>query len=238
MAKKSIYAVAAGRQTGIFNTWAAVEQLVKGFAGARYKGFSSRDEAEAWLENPAWAARPAKSTRPSGTGKAGSCQRPEDIPQTDDLLIYTDGGCINNPGPGGYGVVICRGDERTELSGGFRLTTNNRMEITAALVALRAAGQYQKKVHLYSDSSYLVNGIEKGWAKKWRQNGWLKAEKTPVLHVDLWQELLELTGAIQVVFHWVKGHAGNSLNERCDQLAVGAARGKGLPVDSGYEAKH
>nr|WP_240192049.1 ribonuclease HI [Desulforhopalus vacuolatus] len=150
-------------------------------------------------------------------------------------MIYTDGGSINNPGPGGYGTVIEMDGDRRELSGGFRLTTNNRMEMTAALVALEAVAECGRPVCLHSDSRYLVNGITRGWAKGWRKRGWKKSDGEPALNADLWARLLVLVEGMEVQFYWVKGHAGNPLNERCDQLAVAAARGNPQAVDAEYE---
>jgi ribonuclease HI len=152
------------------------------------------------------------------------------------IVVYTDGGSINNPGPGGYGIVIERAGKRQEISGGFRHTTNNRMEMMAAIVGLRELQNCGKKVFLYSDSSYLVNGITKGWARKWRSKGWRKGDGEPVLNIDLWKELLELLDGVDVLFNWVKGHAGNELNERCDRLAVSAARQAEMVADVVYEA--
>ena len=151
------------------------------------------------------------------------------------VTLYTDGGSLGNPGPGGYGVVLLYAGHRKELSGGFRLTTNNRMEMMAALVALEQLGESPTAIDLYSDSSYLVNGITKGWAGKWRNNGWRKADGGNILNVDLWRRLLLLIDALDVRLHWLKGHAGNEGNERCDKLAVAAARQPGLPVDAGYQ---
>lgn len=230
MAKKKFYAVAAGRKTGIFTDWPSAESQVKGFAGAKYKSFPSRAEAESWLDNPVYTAQNGAKKSPSR--KATQAQPPIGA---DALVIYTDGGSINNPGPGGYGVVICDNDDRRELSGGFRLTTNNRMEMTACLEALRAMGRTTRPIVLYSDSSYLVNGITKGWAKNWRRNGWRKADRSPALNSDLWAELLDLLVELDVEFRWVRGHAGNELNERCDRLAVAAARAEPAAVDHGYE---
>ena len=225
--KIKFYAVAAGRRCGIFTDWPSAEAQVKGFAGARYKSFASRQEAEAWLDNPVYPKKESdkKEARPI---TAQAEQRPGAV------IVFTDGGCINNPGPGGYGVVILANGERQELSGGYRLTTNNRMESMAAVVALEKLQGCKTAIDLYSDSSYLVNGVVKGWAKKWRGNGWLKADGGAALNVDLWQRLLELIDTLDVRFHWVKGHNGNEGNERCDQLAVAAARQADLPVDPGY----
>jgi len=150
------------------------------------------------------------------------------------IQIYTDGGCINNPGPGGFGIIIVENGRRKERSGGFRLTTNNRMELTAAIVALQSIPP-QSQVTLYTDSRYLVDGMEKGWARTWQANKWRKANKTRALNVDLWQQMLSLSNQHEVKFVWVEGHAGHPENERCDRLAVEASHGKNLPVDAGYE---
>ena len=151
-----------------------------------------------------------------------------------NVTIYTDGGCINNPGPGGYGVVLLYGDRRRELSGGFRLTTNNRMEIMAAIVALSALKE-SCQVTLHSDSQYLVNAIEQGWAARWRETGWMRNRKEKALNPDLWERLLKLLGRHRVKFVWVRGHMGNQENERCDELAQSMARSPDLPPDLEYE---
>lgn len=229
MAKKKFYAVAAGRSTGIFTDWATAEKQVKGFAGAKFKSFPSEAEAKAWMNDPVYA----KNAGP----KKGSSSRNEPPAKHPDnaIVIYTDGGAINNPGPGGYGIVICLDGRQHEISGGFRMTTNNRMEMTACIVALKEVAGSGRPIVLYSDSSYLVNGINKGWAKKWRAKGWRKSDGTPALNPDLWGELLDILETENVTFKWVKGHAGNPLNERCDQLAVATSRSEGLPVDHEYE---
>ncbi len=149
------------------------------------------------------------------------------------VTIYTDGACQGNPGPGGYGVVLLYGDLRRELSGGFRLTTNNRMEILAAIEGLSALRE-RCAVTLYTDSQYLSNAITKGWAKRWRANCWKRNKNDYALNPDLWERLLELCGRHEVTFVWVRGHAGNTENERCDFLSVTAALGKDLPEDREY----
>jgi ribonuclease HI len=149
------------------------------------------------------------------------------------VTIYTDGACIGNPGPGGYGVVLMHGTRRKELAKGFRRTTNNRMELMAAIVGL----QTLKKpciVTLYSDSRYVVDGIEKGWAKTWRAQGWKRKQK-PVPNADLWKELLAQCEIHMVSLEWVKGHAGNRENERCDTLSNTAAQQTDLHIDTAYE---
>ena len=150
------------------------------------------------------------------------------------VTIYTDGGCEPNPGRGGYGVVLLYGTARKELSGGFRLTTNNRMEIFAAITALEALKE-PCQVTLYSDSDYVVSAIAKGWAKRWQRNNWWRTKDERAANPDLWERLLALCGKHQVEFVWVKGHAGNPENERCDQLSVVALAQPELPPDAGYE---
>ncbi|NLX05611.1 MAG: ribonuclease HI [Phycisphaerae bacterium] len=151
-----------------------------------------------------------------------------------EVTIHTDGSSRGNPGPGGYGVVLRHGATRKELAGGFRRTTNNRMELLACIVALRALREpCQAEIH--SDSQYVVNGVTKGWAKSWRSRGWRKADKKRPENVDLWRELLDLLEKHEVRFHWLRGHAGHPENERCDQLATRAADQPDLPPDQGYE---
>lgn len=135
------------------------------------------------------------------------------------VIIYTDGACSGNPGPGGWGAILKYGSASRELSGGEAATTNNRMELTGVITALSALKE-PCQVTLYTDSQYVVNAMTKGWAKKWRANGWMRNKKDPALNPDLWQQLLELCDRHQVEFVWVKGHAENEFNNRCDQLAV------------------
>ena len=152
------------------------------------------------------------------------------------VIIYTDGACIKNPGPGGYGIVLLYGEHRKELSGGFRLTTNNRMEILAAIVGLKAL-KTRCNVTIYSDSRYLVDAIMLGWAERWRANNWRRTKTEMAINPDLWRQLLELCSQHQVKFVWVQGHAGNPENERCDRLATQAAQQANLPPDEQYEAE-
>lgn len=136
-----------------------------------------------------------------------------------NVTIYTDGACSGNPGPGGYGAILMYGQHKKELSGGDPNTTNNRMELMGVITALKALNR-PCQVDLYTDSQYVVNAIEKGWAKKWQANGWMRNKKDNALNPDLWQSLLNLLEIHQVTFHWVKGHAENPYNNRCDELAV------------------
>ena len=151
------------------------------------------------------------------------------------VIIYTDGACTGNPGPGGYGVVLIFGERRRELSGGYRLTTNNRMELVGPIKGLEALNQ-SCRVTLHSDSQYVVESTKEGWAKRWRSNGWMRSKREQAVNPDLWGKLLDLCETHEVEFQWIRGHSGDVENERCDQLAVQAAHGKNLPADDGYES--
>ncbi len=135
------------------------------------------------------------------------------------VTLYTDGACSGNPGPGGWACILLYGEHKLELSGGEKNTTNNRMELTGVIQGLKALKQ-PCIVELYSDSKYVVDALEKGWAEGWRKRGWVKGDKKPALNPDLWEILLDLCQVHQVNLHWVKGHASNPYNNRCDELAV------------------
>ena len=150
-----------------------------------------------------------------------------------EVTIYTDGSCLGNPGPGGYGAVLLFGETRKELSAGYRRTTNNRMEMMAVIVALEALKE-PCKVVLYTDSQYVKNAFTQKWLVNWEKNGWKTAAKKPVKNKDLWQRMVPLVESHPLEWRWVKGHAGNPENERCDELARTAASGSNLAVDD-YE---
>lgn len=135
------------------------------------------------------------------------------------IEIYTDGACSGNPGPGGWGAVLVYNGKEKELSGSEKETTNNRMELTAVIMALNALNQ-PCEVKLTTDSKYVCDAVNKGWVYSWRKNGWRKSDKRPALNVDLWEELLSLLEKHEVEFIWVKGHNGHKYNEICDALAV------------------
>ena len=135
------------------------------------------------------------------------------------VMIYTDGACSGNPGPGGWAAILKYGTAEKELSGGEAQTTNNRMELTAVIRGLQALKE-PCSVELWSDSKYVIDALSLGWAQGWRKKGWIKSDKKPALNVDLWTELLNLTEQHEMHYHWVKGHADNAYNNRCDQLAV------------------
>ena len=242
--KKKFYAVACGEKPGIYDTWygpSGAEVQVRGFPNAQYRAFFDPGAAREWLKE--FQSLPATKTEASSsiqTHRQAAPENPENpgnppnpAAPTDKIesnaktknhfvVIYTDGGCKHNPGPGGYGVVLLSDRKRKELSAGFRHTTNNRMELLACIEGLKAL-KHPCSVTLYSDSQYVVNGIQKGWAKRWRKNNWMRNQTDPAENADLWAQLLDLCENHHVEFRWVKGHAGTPENERCDQLATEAA---------------
>ena len=235
--QKKVYAVRVGRSCGLFMSWEECKKQVAGFPAARYKSFTSAQEALNWLagsDAPQAQKAPAPSSAPRSSGPAPiiKSRRPRShttsaVPQKplrpdaeQDFVIYTDGSCLRNPdGPGGWAAVIrdVATGKVTELHEGSPSTTNNRMELSAAIAAL-AFPPNPAKIALYTDSQYLKNGITK-WMTNWKKRGWKKADGQPVLNQDLWQKLDALYSRHDVPFHWVKGHVGVKLNERCDVLA-------------------
>ena len=236
---KKFYAVARGRNIGIFTAWfgpGGAEAQIKEFPGARYKGFPTIEEARQWLADMAAGIQAVKKTKIGEKSRTAAKTAPAPVHADGRVIIYTDGGCSFNPGPGGYGAVILDGNGRQELSGGFRLTTNNRMELTGCIEGLSALPA-PSAVTQISDSKYVDDAVSKGWAKKWGKNGWMRTATEPAENYDLWERLLDLCAQHRVDFVWVKGHAGNAENECCDQLATTAAAGKNLPADTAYESK-
>ena len=149
------------------------------------------------------------------------------------VVVHTDGGCKGNPGKGGFGVVMVFGKHRREISAGFRRTTNNRMELLAAISALETLIE-PCEVELHSDSRYLIDAIVKKWIDGWKRKGWVTADKRPVKNRDLWERLLIASAPHKVDWRWVKGHAGHAENERCDELANQAVTSQHLLVDTGF----
>ncbi len=149
-------------------------------------------------------------------------------------MLFTDGACSGNPGPGGYGTLLVHGPHRKELSGGFRRTTNNRMELLAVITGLESLKR-SCRVAVYTDSNYIVQAVNKGWARKWRSLGWMRNKKDRAENPDLWERLLALCELHDVTFQWVRGHAGHPENEHVDKMAVAASQSSDLAVDTGYE---
>jgi ribonuclease HI len=261
-ARKKYYAVRSGREPGVYLTWDECKAQIDGYPKAEYKGFSSLADAEAYLgyvktSKPANAEPSAArlfADKPSGKPKTKhrARRRETEAPATELLettdglkhvVIYTDGACTGNPGPGGYGVVMLHGESRQEMSGGFRLTTNNRMEMLACIVGLRSLNG-QCAVSLFTDSQYVCNSMTNGWARRWKNHGWKRVDRDnpdappeDVPNADLWEQMLELCDKHKVRFNWVRGHSGDQENERCDQLAREAALGFDLAIDTVYEKK-
>jgi len=148
------------------------------------------------------------------------------------IELYTDGAAKGNPGNGGYGTILIFGKHRKELSQGFRMTTNNRMELLAVIAGLEALNTNEHPITIYSDSKYVVDAINKGWLQ-----GWVKKGFTGKKNIDLWKRFLPLSKKFKLTFKWVKGHAGIPENERCDELAVTAALGPNLLIDKGFESQ-
>lgn len=215
MAKKKWYGVARGKKKGVYDQWfgpGGAKEQIDGYKGALYRGFPSYEEAASFVK--------------SGQAKSGGEKRGFEKIEPDDtrVVVYTDGGCINNPGPGGYGAVILFKDGKEELSGGRRHTTNNRMELLACIKALEFLINEKREIVLHTDSSYIVNAVNKGWLKSWVSRGWKKSDGGDVLNQDLWQEMIRYISQLNIKLVWVKGHAGIEHNERCDELANSNAR--------------
>lgn len=259
MAQKKFYAVRNGREPGIYRTWDECKAQVDGYPNAAYKGFARLEEAEAYLEirkspaptplplepAPAAKAKPNSNRAPRRAVLSSPADEPLETPAgVKRVIIYTDGACTGNPGPGGYGAVLLHGEHRKELSGGYRLTTNNRMEIMACIVALTTLKD-RCEVTLHTDSKYVVNTMTKGWARRWKLASWKKRKdwRNPeagweeALNADLWEQMLALCDQHKVRFVWVRGHAGIEENERCDELARNAVTDGDLAIDSVYENK-
>jgi ribonuclease HI len=220
VAPKKYYAVRKGHKTGLFTHWFGkdgAQVQVKGFPGAEFKGFATREEAEHYLKLPT----------------VKNIIQPQE--NSNSIRVFTDGGALGNPGPGGYGVVILMPDGgKRELNGGYRWTTNNRMELMGGIMALEAL-KADNPISLCSDSRYMVDAINKGWVNAWRRRGWHKANGAPVLNADLWKRLMAQLEAKNVTLRWVKGHVGNRWNERCDQLVHEAIDKGDLAIDTEYE---
>ena len=203
---KKYYAVKKGRHPGIYKTWTECQKEVNGYPNAKFKSFLTLEGANEWLQTTGNTVTSTKA-----------------VNYSDDILVYTDGGCSGNPGPGGWACVIIAEGQARQLSGGEKLTTNNKMELMAAISALSAiknTARFQGiPVEVNIDSQYVKNGITQ-WIFSWKKKGWKKGDGAPALNVDLWEEILQLLSVHKVSFVWVKGHDGHAYNERCDKLAT------------------
>lgn len=246
MAKTKYYAVLKGRRPGIFYTWEDCKAQVDGYNGAKYKSFPTVEEAMAYMRKDAQAtlnlqaqreekARTAAVKKASAAAKTAKKKVLLELPDLPpvvhfpvDLIFYTDGSCLVNPkGPGGHAAVIFDNDMQMLqiVTGGEPSTTNNRMELKALIMGLKAVDDGTvHNIMVNTDSQYLQNAFTKYWLRNWKRNNWVKSDGHPVLNQDLWQELDILVGRHRVSFNWVKGHAGQEYNELCDQLAKGEAQ--------------
>jgi ribonuclease HI len=205
------YGVKVGRNTGVFETWAACEDAVKGYPGAQYKGFTGRGAAEVYA-----GITPKEEVAPQSTVNSKV------------VTIYTDGACSGNPGPGGWGCILMLGEYKKEHSGYIPAATNNKMELTAAIKGLQHLTR-PCTVELYTDSQYLINGIDQ-WISGWKAKGWKTCDGKPVKNQELWIELDKLASIHKIKWNYVKGHASNKYNNRCDELATSAIKNRG-PID-------
>ena len=152
-----------------------------------------------------------------------------------EVMLYTDGSSRGNPGPGGYGALLVYKGKEREISGGYKKTTNNRMELMAVISGIEALSE-PCRIRVYSDSKYVIEAMDKGWIHGWRAKGWSRG-KNPLKNVDLWKRLYKAVSGHEIAWNWVKGHAGHSENERCDTLAVNAGMADDLPMDEGWVAQ-
>ena len=241
--KKSIYVVVNGRKPGIYSKWFGVGEAaeqIDGFPEAVYKGFYTREEALNWLKefSPETLEKLAPNLVEYLDKKDDSvptlAETIAELMQSGKVVMFTDGSTNTNSGAGGYGVILRYKENVKVLSGGFRKTTSNRMEIIACIEGLRALKK-KSDVIVFSDSQYVVNSMSKGWAKKWQARNWMRNHTEKAENSDLWAQLLELYNQHNVEFRWIKGHNSTKDNERCDQLAFKAAQKRNLPADEGFE---
>lgn len=261
--KEKIYVVVTGVTPGIYFEWNGengAEQQIAGYPKSVYKSFKTIEEAQTWLEelndvsdklkadlqklsesSPQLSLNTQRNETVGRKISPGPSKKSENngdeykiFLKEGKVVLFTDGAASGNPGPGGYGVVLLYKRSRKELSGGFRLTTNNRMELLACIVGLETL-KFPCSVVIYSDSKYVVDAVEKGWARKWQRLGWMRDKENKAKNPDLWKRLLDLLHIHDVRFQWVRGHSGTTENERCDILAVRESNRAKLPADSFYE---
>ncbi|PWH17664.1 MAG: ribonuclease HI [Anaerolineae bacterium] len=242
---KSIYIVVKGRQPGVYTQWEGPQGAraqVEGYPGAIFKGFYTTEEAYNWLNaQPHHILAPTLKEWSAKQGTAGTNDTLDSLLENHlskgGIVIFTDGSALGNPGPGGYGAVVLKNQSRQEISGGFRYTTNNRMELTACIAALESLHP-PAEVLLITDSAYVCRAITEGWLQRWTNNFWRRHDGKPVENVDLWQRLDHLCRRFQVQFYWIKGHNATVENEVCDRLARSAALQPDLPEDAGFQVRY
>jgi ribonuclease HI len=239
-AKKQYYVVVHGRQPGIYTTWFGEDgasKQVENFTDAIYKGFYSKEDALVWLRE--FSEETLRKFAPNLLEYVDYSKPVEAVDHDAELLnegkvvIHTDGCALGNPGQGGFAAILRYKEKVKEITGGFRETTNNRMEIMACIEGLKSLKQ-KSSVVVFSDSKYLVDSIDNKWVYGWRNKNWMKSKSRKVPNADLWKTLLELTEQHEVEFRWVRGHNIDKSNQRCDFLAGEAAQKPNLPVDAGF----
>lgn len=243
--RKSIYLILKGHQPGVYQQWEGLEGAkiqVEGFANAAYKGFYTTEEAYNWLKSQAKEPLPSSlqkwlAEQEKVSENHSSKSLVKNHLQAGGTVIFTDGSSLGNPGPGGYAAVILYNQNRREISGGFRLTTNNRMELYACIAALESIHP-PARVLLITDSAYVYQAVTQGWLQRWAMNGWKRRDGKAVENLDLWQRLYHLCQIVTVEFYWIKGHNATKENEHCDRLANTVARKPDLPEDQGYRLHH
>lgn len=238
--KKQYYLVVRGHKPGIYRNWFGedgAEQQIKAYPDALFKGFYTEEQAFAWLrelgEEKIAAHAPNLLPYLKKTASTKKSTLDEKALGAGKVVIYTDGSAMGNPGAGGCAAILRYGDHQKEIAQGFAQTTNNRMELMACIAALEKL-EKESQALIFSDSKYIVDAIEKKHAYRWRANRWMRSTSEKIANIDLWKKLLTLCDQHTVDFHWVRGHAGNSFNERCDFLAKKAANSSNLQVDQGY----
>ncbi|RRR74712.1 MAG: ribonuclease HI [Candidatus Viridilinea halotolerans] len=240
MSKRKFYAIVVGRKPGLYDEWFGpdgAEAQIKGFPKAIYKSFQAQSEAEAWYRQKTGGEEPTPQQLAPRAPVADYFRLHTEALAAGKVVIYTDGGCHQNPGKGGYGAVLLhRTAKRKELLGGYACTTSNRMELMACIAGLQALHNTSSVV-IFSDSAYVVDALTKGWAHNWRKNGWQRKEQgelVPLRNADLWQTLVALCAKHEVSFVKVRGHAGSGENDRCHELAAMAMAQTELPPDAGF----
>lgn len=239
-ANKKYYLVVHGRQPGIYTSWFGEDgasKQVENFTDTIYKGFYSKEDALAWLRD--FSEETLRQYAPNLLEFVDYSKPIEAIDRDTDLLnegkvvIHTDGCALGNPGQGGYAAILRYKERVKEITGGFRETTNNRMEIMACIEGLKALKQ-KLSVVVFSDSKYVVDSINNKWVYGWRNKNWVKSKNRKVPNADLWKVLLELIEVHEVEFRWVRGHNNDKNNQRCDFLATEAAQKSNLSIDVGF----
>ena len=230
------YAVVRGYTPGIYETWDETQRQVSGYPNARYKSFKTFKDADDWF-NTEVSLPDSSSAKQKSINTQAKSKTIDTSKRYHEVTIYSDGSASGNPGRGGYGVIIFKDGLKYEYSGGFKRTTNNRMELMGCIAGLEKLTD-KSDVGIKTDSMYVVNSSNKGLVYDWKSNGWKKSNGKPAENIDLWERLIDLCSYHTVRFYYVKGHSGNRYNEECDKLSKNASSYNHLSEDTGYVKKH